>query len=77
MKDYHHYKETMANKGEKHSGQQNRELFIVFSHPKQATFSFTRTITKCFQRLLNKLRDMLRMLDKPQYLDFLCSIEWH
>jgi len=65
MTDYLHYKETMAKKGEKHSGQLHRGLFMVFSHLKQPTFSITRTVTGSFQRLLSKLRDMLRMLGKP------------
>jgi len=58
-------RKTTEKKREKHSGQLHRELFTVFSHLKQPTFSMTRIVIGSFQRLLNKLRDVLRLPGKP------------
>ncbi|GAU47830.1 hypothetical protein TSUD_306410 [Trifolium subterraneum] len=64
-------KKDYGKKREKHSGPLLRELFMVFGHLTQPTFSMTRIATGNFLRLLSKPRDALKLHGKLRELHIL------
>lgn len=57
-------RKTMAKKRGKHSGQQHRGHFMVFSLRKPPTFSMRRIAIGSYQRLQSKPRDELKLQGK-------------
>ena len=70
-------RKTMEKKRGKHNGQLHKEHYMVFNHPKPATFSQTRPVIGSSPRLLSKPNAVLRLLGTLSSLNSLSPLFYH